>query len=263
MIFSVKKIDDEFFRTSIGKLGKEVVNYYTGETDKVIVEPNTALDGGKLYCRTDSWIKRGDIIKLSGNWYVVSHLSNLASDVFNVGVITMCDVKLKMRFGKFVYEVPAVASKFSGNSNVRGIIDDSIEGKLSFITGYAEQFKELEDNPCISVFGKVWRLGNFLNVNNVVNVYCEGFTYTINPEICIEPIPTTYKIGDSVDLKVHILNTTKDEVPSDLKITVSGVGVGTVNGTTVTFNKTGLTTIMIQSKELGHFYMSPEIRVTV
>ena len=166
MIYSVKKMDDEIFRTSVAHVCREVVNYYTGETDKVIVEPNSGLDGGKIYCRNTSWIRRGDIIKVSGNWFVVSHLSNLASDVYNVGVITMCDVQLTLRLGKFVYNIPAVASKFSGNSNVRGIIDDSVEGKLSFITGYSEEFDKLTDNPYINVFGKVWQIGNYLNVNN-------------------------------------------------------------------------------------------------
>ncbi len=262
MIYSVKKVDDDFFRTTIDSLGKDVVSYYTGQTDKVIVEPNGNLDGGKIYCRSESWIKRGDVIKVNGNWFVVSHLSNLASDVYNAGVITMCDVKLKLRLGKFVYEVPAVASKYSGNSNVRGIIDDSVEGKLSFITGYDERFDELDDNPCVSVFSKIWQIGDFLNVNNVMTVYCQGAS-GVSPEICIEPIPLAYKVGDSIDLKVHILNTTKNDIPKDLKITVSGIGMGTVDGTTVTFNKTGLTSIMIQSAELKTYYVSPEIKISI
>lgn len=261
MIYSVKKIDDNIFRTTINNEGRDVVNYYTGQTDKILVEPNSSLDGGKIYCRNTSWIRRGDIIKVSGNWYVISHLNNLASDVYNVGVITMCDVRLKMRLGKFVYEVPAVASKFSGNSNVRGIIDDSVEGKLSFITGYTKEFDELTDNPCVTVFGKVWQIGDFLNVNNVLTVYCQG-SGGVSEELCIEPIPLEYKVGDSIDLKVHVLNTANNTMPDDLKITVSGVGVGTVNGTTITFNKTGLTTIMIQSAKLKTFYMSPEIKIT-
>ena len=260
MLYSVKKVDDDFFRTTIGSLGRDVVNYYTGESTRVIVEPNGTLDGGKIYCRSESWIKRGDIIKISDEWYVVSQLSNLASDIFNVGVITRCDVALKMRLGNFVYDVPAVASKYSGNSNVRGIIDDSVEGKLSFITGYTKEFDELKDNPCVTVFGKVWQIGDFLNVNNVLTVYCQG-AGAVAEEICIEPIPLEYKVGDSIDLKVHVLNTADDTVPKDLKITVAGVGVGTINGTTITFNKTGLTNIMIQSAELGTFYLSPEIKV--
>lgn len=262
MIYNIKKMDDDIFRTSVDHTGREVISYYTGETDKVIVEPNSNLDGGKIYCRSNSWIRRGDIIKISDNWFVVSHLSNLASDVYNVGVITMCDVKLKLRLGNFVHEVPAVASKYNGNSNVRGIIDDSVEGKLSFITGYDEKFDQLDDNPCITVFGKVWQIGDFLNVNNVMTVYCQGAS-GVSEEICIEPIPLTYKVGDTVDIKVHILNTAKDVVPKDLRITVAGVGVGSVNGTSVTFNKTGLTNIMIQSAELGTFYMTPEIKVTI
>ena len=262
MIYNIKRVDDNFFCTTIGSLGKDVVNYYTGQTDRVIVEPNANLDGGKIYCRSESWIRRGDIIKVNGNWFVVSHLSNLASDVFNVGVITMCDVKLKMRLGNFVHELPAVASKYNGNSNVRGIIDDSTEGQLNFITGYCEEFDKLKDNPCITVFGKVWQIGDFLNVNNVLTVYCQGASSAIGEEICIEPIPLTYKVGDSIDLKVHVLNTADDTIPKDLKITVAGVGVGKVDGTTVTFNKTGLTNIMIQSSTLGTFYMTPEIRIT-
>lgn len=261
MIYSVKKVDDDFFRTTIVSLGRDIVNYYTGETTRVIVEPNGTLDGGKIYCRSDSWVKRGDIIKISGEWYVVSHLSNLASDVFNVGVITRCDVLLKMRLGKFVYEVPAVASKYSGNSNVRGIIDDSVEGKLSFITGYEERFDELDDNPCITVFGKVWQIGDFLNVNNVMTVYCQG-AGAVSPEICMEPIPLEYKIGDSIDIKAHILNRADGTLPKDLTIKVTGIGMGTIDGTTVTFLKTGLTSIMISSTELKTYYVSPEIRVT-
>lgn len=262
MIYSVKKVDDNFFRTTIGSLGRDVVNYYTGETTRVIVEPNGTLDGGKIYCHSESWIKRGDIINISGEWYVVSHLSNLASDIFNVGVITRCDVKLKMRLGKFVYEVPAVASKYSGNSNVRGIIDDSVEGKLSFITGYEERFNELDDNPCITVFGKVWQIGDFLNVNNVMTVYCQG-AGNVSNEICIEPIPLTYKVGDTIDLKLHVLNTTNDKIPDDVKIQISGIGMATVDGTKITFLKTGLTSIMITSTKLQTYYVSPEIRVTV
>lgn len=261
MIYNVKKVDDDIFRTSVDNVGREVVNYYTNQTDKVLVEPNSQLDGGKIYCRSESWISRGDIIKLSGNWYVVSHLSNLASDVYNVGVITMCDVKLLIRLGNFVYNIPAVASKYSGNSNVRGIIDDSIEGKLSFITGYHKEFDELTDNPCITVFDKVWQIGNYLNVNNVMTVYCEGVSGTITPEICIEPIPLTFNVGDTVDLKVHILNTTNNQIPSDLKITLGGSNMGTVNGTTIKFTKVGTTSIMLTSSKLGTYYTTPNITV--
>ena len=158
MFYSAKKIDDTIFTTTINTVGREITNYHTGATDTVLVEPNANLDGGKIYCRSNSWLKRGDIIKLSGNWYVVNHLSNLASDVYNAGSITMCDVVLKMRIGYFVYEIPAVASKYSGNSNVRGIIDDSVEGQLNFITGYDELFDSLDSNPCVNVFGKVWQI---------------------------------------------------------------------------------------------------------
>ena len=262
MLYNIKKVDDNFFNTTIGSLGRDIVNYYTGETTRVIVEPNGNLDGGKIYCRSDSWVKRGDIIKVSGEWYVVNHLSNLASDVFNVGVITRCDVQLKMRLGSFVHEVPAVASKYNGNSNVRGIIDDSVEGKLSFITGYHEEFDKLTNNPCIVVFGKVWQIGDYLNVNNVMTVYCQG-AGGVQEEICIEPIPLEYKVGDTIDLKVHVLNTANDKVPNDIKVQVSGIGMATVDGTKITFLKTGLTSIMITSTELKTYYVTPEIRVTV
>lgn len=261
MIYNVKKVDDDFFRTTIDSLGKDVVNYYTGETDRVIVEPNANLDGGKIYCRSESWIRRGDIIKVSGEWYVINHLSNLASDVFNVGVITRCDVALKMRLGYFVHEIPAVASKYNGNSNVRGIIDDSVEGKLSFITGYHEEFDKLTNNPKVVVFGKVWQIGDYMNVNNVMTVYCQGTS--ASPEICIESIPLEYKVGDTIDLKVHVLNTAKDTVPSDLKIQVSGIGMATIDGTKITFLKTGLTSIMLTSTELQNYYVSPEIKVSI
>lgn len=261
MIYSVKKIDDDIFRTTINNLGRNVVSYYTGQTDVVLVEPNSTLEGGKIYCKKESWIRRGDIIKVSDEWYVVSQLSNLASEVFNIGVITRCDVALKIRLGNFVHKLPAVASKYSGNSNVRGIIDDSVEGKLSFITGYNEKFDELDDNPCVTVFGKVWQIGDFLNVNNVMTVYCQG-AGSVSPEICMEPIPLTYKIGDSIDIKAHILNRADETLPSDLTIKATGIGMGTVDGTTVTFNKTGLTSIMISSNELKTYYVSPEIRVT-
>lgn len=258
MIFNIKKIDDNMFTTTIDNLGREVVNYYTNQTDIVLVEPNSQLDGGKIYCKKESWIQRGDIINVSDNWYVVSQLSNLASDTYNVGVITLCDVKLLIRLGNFVYNIPAVASKYSGNSNVRGIIDDSIDGKLSFITGYHKEFDELTDNPCINVFGKIWQIGNYLNVNNVMTVYCEG-TSGINPEIGIEPIPLTYKVGDTIDIKVHVLNTTNNAVPDDLKITLAGVGMGTIDGTTITFTKSGITGITVSSSTLKTYYTTPNI----
>lgn len=262
MIYSLNKMDDEIFRTTINNVGRDVVSYYTNQTDKVIVEPNAQLDGGKIYCRSDSWIQRGDIIKVSGNWFVVSQLSNLASDTYNVGVITMCDVRLRIRFGYFVYDVPAIASKYSGNSNVRGIIDDSVDGQLSFITGYHKEFEQLTDNPYVLVFGKVWQIGDYLNVNNVLTVYCKGKDTVTSPEICIEPIAKEYKVGDSIDLKIHILNTVNNTVPDDIKITVAGTNMGTVNGTTVTFTKAGKTSIMITSSELKTYYVSPDITVT-
>ena len=261
MFYSAKKIDDNIFRTTINSVGREIVNYHTGALDTVLVEPNANLDGGKIYCRSDSWLKRGDIIKLSGDWYVVNHLSNLASDVYNAGAITRCDVILTMKIGYFVYEIPAVASKYSGNSNVRGIIDDSIEGQLSFITGYDELFTRLDSNPCVNVFGKVWQIGDFLNVNNVMTVYCQGMS---NPQadLCIKPIPLEYKLGDSIDLEVHTLNYGPNELPHDLEIKLSGKDMGDVNGNTITFTKTGVTSIVIQSKYLGAYYVTPDIKVT-
>ena len=51
MIFNIKKIDDNMFTTTIDNLGREVVNYYTNQTDIVLVEPNSQLDGGKIYCK--------------------------------------------------------------------------------------------------------------------------------------------------------------------------------------------------------------------
>lgn len=261
MIYNVKKIDDNIFRTTIDNLGRDVVNYHTGETAKVLVEPNANLDGGKIYCKSDSWIKRGDIIKLSGEWYVVNHLSNLASDVFNAGSITRCDVTLTMKIGYFVYEIPAVASKYSGNSNVRGIIDDSVEGQLNFITGYDKLFDKLKNNPCVNVFGKVWQIGDFLNVHNVMTVYCQG-AGSVNPEFAIKPIPLEFKLGDSIDLDVHILNYGPNELPPDTKITLSGKDMGDVIGNTVTFTKTGITSIVISSDELKAYYVTPDIKVT-
>lgn len=262
MIYSVKKIDDNIFKTTIDNIGREVVNYHTGKTDRVLVEPNSQLNGGQIYCKSDSWIKRGDIIKLSGNWYVVNHLSNLASDVYNAGMITMCDVVLTMKIGYFVYEIPAVASKYSGNSNVRGIIDDSVEGKLSFITGYDKLFDKLTTNPCVNVFGKVWQIGDYLNVNNVMTVYCQGASSTINPELCIKPIPLEFKLGDTLDLDIHVLNYGPNELPDDIEIKLAGQDMGDVSGHTVTFTKTGITSIALSSKLLGAYYVTPDIKIT-
>lgn len=261
MIYSVKRIDDNIFRTTIDHVGRDIVNYHTGETAKVLVEPNANLDGGKIYCKSDCWLKRGDIIKLSGDWYVVNQLSNLASDVYNAGTITRCDVTLTLKIGYFVYEIPAVASKYSGNSNVRGIIDDSVEGQLNFITGYDELYTRLTNNPYVNVFGKVWQIGDFLNVNNVMTVYCQG-AGTVSPDLCIEPIPLEYKLGDSIELKVHTLNYGPNELPDDLEIKLSGKDMGDVSGNTVTFTKTGVTSIVIQSKYLGAYYVTPDIKVT-
>ena len=262
MFYSAKKIDDNIFRTTIDSVGREIVNYHTGETDTVLVEPNANLDGGKIYCRSESWLKRGDIIKLSGDWYVVNHLSNLASDVYNAGAITRCDVLLRMKIGYFVYEIPAVASKYSGNSNVRGIIDDSVEGKLSFITGYDKLFDQLTSNPCVNVFGKVWQIGDYLNVNNVMTVYCQGASSTVNPDLCIKPIKLEYKLGESVDLDIYTLNYGPNILPDDIEIKLSGQNMGDVSGNTVTFTTTGVTSIVIQSKLLGAYYVTPDIKVT-
>jgi hypothetical protein len=261
MIYNKMKMDDDIFRNTLNHIGRDVVSYYTGQTDKIIVEPNSTLDGGKIYCRSDSWIKRGDIIKVSDNWFIVSHLSNLASEVYNAGVITACDVYLTMRLGRFAYNIPAVASKYGGNSNARGIIDDSVEGRLTFITGYTKEFDELDDNPCVSVFGKVWQIGNYLNVNNLVNVYCEGVSSAIAIDLCIEPIPSTVRVGDTIDLKIHVLNTASMSVPDDIKISFAGTNMATANGTSVTFNKAGTTSITITSKTLGTYYTSPDITV--
>lgn len=261
MLYNVKKVDNDIFKSSIDHVGREVINYYTGQTEKVLVEPNSTLEGGKIYCRSDSWIQRGDIIKVSGEWYVVMQLSNLASDVYNVGVISKCDVALRLRLGKFVYEVPAVASKYSGNSNVRGVIDDSIDGQLSFITGYHEEFDELDDNPCVTVFGKVWQIGNYMNVNKVMTVYCQGVTNAIAVELCVEKIPDTVRVGEEIDLKIHVLNTASMTVPSDIKITLSGTNSGTVDGNKIKFTKTGTYSFTITSKTLGVYYTSPDIKV--
>lgn len=208
MVYNFRKMDSDVFKTNLKGLGRDVVSYYTKQTDRILVEPNSSYDGGKIYCKSDSWIKRGDIIKISDNWYVVSQLSNLASDVFNVGTITLCDVYLTLKLGNYVYEVPAVASKYSGSSNVRGIIDDSVEGKLSFITGYHSEFDAVSDNPYVTLFGKVWQIGDIMNVNNVVNVYCQGCETLPNPQIGISPVESSYKLGDRFNVKAYWLNTT-------------------------------------------------------
>ena len=263
MIYNVKKMDDQMFRNTIEGMGRTVTNYYTNETDTVLVEPNGQLDGGKVYCRSDSWIKRGDIIKVSGEWYLVNDISNLASDVYNVGVITRCDVELKIRLGKFVYMMPCVVSKYSGNSNARSIIDDSVEGQLSFITGYREAWDDLTKSPTVNVFGKAWRVGNALNVNNVMTVYCQGREDVVNAEIGIEPIAYEYKVGDTVDLSIHILNLSdyKNKLPDDLVISVAGTGIAKVSGTKVTFTGRGKTFILISSASLGANYQTEYINV--
>ena len=262
MIYNVRKMDDQMFRNTIDHMGREVVNYYTNETDTVLVEPNGQLDGGKIYCRSDSWIKRGDIVKVSGEWYVVNDLSNLASDVYNVGVITRCDVELKIKLGNFVYIMPCVVSKYSGNSNARSIIDDSVEGQLSFITGYRPEWKELTKSPTINVFGKAWRVGNALNVNKIMTVYCKGREDTVNAEIGIEPIQSTYKVGDVIDLKIHILNKADylDELPTDLRIDVAG-DVAEVNGTQIICKKKGRFFIALQSPSLATSHTTGYIEV--
>ena len=198
------------FDSQLNGLGRDVVDFYTDKTDKILVEPNSSYDGGKIYCRKESWIKRGDIISISDNWYVVSNLSNLASDVYNVGTITLCDVTMTVELGYFTYEVPAVASKYSGSSNVRGIIDDSVEGKLSFITGYNKAFDDIKGNPYVALFGKVWQIGDTMNVNNVMNVYCQGAEQLPEPKIGMSPVKLTYNLGDRFNVKFYWLNTADD-----------------------------------------------------
>lgn len=258
MVYNFQKMDSFMFRDHVRGLGRDVVSYYTKETDKVLVEPNTSLDGGKLYCEKDSWIKRGDIISISGNWYVVNQLSNLASDIFNVGTITLCDVYLSLKLGDFVYEVPAVASKYSGNSNVRGIIDDSVEGKLSFITGYHKELDEVSDNPYVALFGKIWQIGDIMNVNNVVNVYCKGAEKLPNAQIGMSPIEKEYKVGDKINVKFYWLNTNekKEMTYSTTDATIAQIDI---NGN-VHFLRRGTVNIVATGEE-GTQYISHNITV--
>lgn len=258
MVYNFKKVDATVFKDQMKGLGRDVVNYYTKETDKVLVEPNSSYDGGKIYCYKDSWIKRGDILSVSDNWYVVSNLSNLASDVFNVGTITLCDVYLTVELGSFTYEVPAVASKYSGNANVRGIIDDSVEGKLSFITGYHAEFDEVSGNPYVALFGKIWQIGDMMNVNNVLTVYCKGAESLPKPKIGMSPVEKTYSLGDRFDVKFYWLNTTTNE---DIRyyINTSSAVVDTTGRIHCT--ERGTFNVVAICDATGTMYISPNITV--
>lgn len=260
MIYNFKKIDANMFKSNMDGLGRETTNYYTNETDRILVEPNSNFDGGKIYCYKESWIKRGDIISISDNWYVVSQLSNLASDIFNVGVITLCDVFLTVQLGNFTYRIPAVASKYSGNSNVRGIIDDSAEGKLSFITGYSDKFEEIKGNPYVVMFGKMWQIGDYMNVNNVLTVYCEGATSTgLKAEIGMSPIETSYKVGDRIKPEFYLLNTTKT---GEITLSTSNNTIAEVDSQgRIHFLRRGSVNIVATSNVDGAMYISPNITV--
>lgn len=259
MIYNFNKMDKQIFESNLQGLGREVEHFFTQEKDKILVEPNSSYDGGKIYCKAGSWIKRGDIIKLSNNWYVVSNLSNLASDIFNVGVITLCDVELTVELGNYVYQIPAVASKYSGNSNVRGIIDDSVEGKISFITGYHQQLDELNDNPYVVMFGKVWQIGNLMNVNNVLNVYCQGAVTAPKAKIGMSPIKTEYALGERQEVKFYWLNTTEKNT---ITYSVNNDDVAEIdNQGRVHFLRRGTVNIVATCPETGVMYISPNIRV--
>ena len=259
MVYNFKKMDASVFKEQLKGLGRDVVSYYTKETDRVLVEPNSSYDGGKLYCYKDSWIQRGDIISISNNWYVVSNLSNLASDIYNVGTITLCDVYLTVQLGNYVYEVPAVASKYSGSSNVRGIIDDSVEGKLSFITGYHKEFDEVTGNPYVALFGKIWQIGDMMNVNNVLNVYCQGASSVPKAKIGISPVESTYKMGDKIDVKSYWLNTNDNK---EIKISVNDKAVAEVDAQgKIHFLRRGTVNIVATCEENGIMYISPNITV--
>lgn len=258
MIYNLKKVDTQMFKSQLDGLGRDVISYYTKETDKILVEPNSSYDGGKIYCRKDSWIKRGDIISISDNWYLVSNLSNLASDVYNVGTITLCDVTLTVELGSFTYAVPSVASKYSGSSNVRGIIDDSVEGKLSFITGYHKEFDNIVGNPYVVLFGKVWQIGDTMNVNNVMNVYCQGAEQLPQPKIGMSPIELNHKLGDKFKVQMYLLNTTETE---EIKYSVN-MGIATIdqNGN-VHCTGRGTFNIVGTGVTSGKMYISPDIKV--
>ena len=258
MVFNFNKIDEYTFQTQLKGLGREVINYYTQETDKVIVEPNSSYDGGKIYCTKDSWIKRGDIISVSDNWYVVSNLSNLASDVYDVGTITLCDVTLTVQLDDFVYELPAVASKYSGSSNVRGIIDDSVEGKLSFITGYHKELDAINDNPYVVMFGKVWQIGNMMNINNVMNVYCQGAETVPSPQIGMSPCETTYKLGEKFKVNFYWLNTT-DGGEMTYSINTGNATIDSKGNVHCTAR--GSFNIVARAVSNGAMYISPNITI--
>ena len=258
MVYNFKRIDAGMFKTNMDGLGREVKSFYTKQTDKVLVEPNGSYDGGKIYCYKDSWIKRGDIISISDNWYVVSNLSNLASDVFNVGTITLCDVYLTLKLGEFTYEVPAVASKYSGSSNVRGIIDDSVEGKLSFITGYHAEFDEVNDNPYVVLFGKVWQIGDMMNVNNVVNVYCQGAEKLPKADIGMSPIEKTYNLGDKFKVNFYWLNTTDG---GEMTYSINNGNATIDSNGNVHCTARGAFNIVAKGVNDGAMYISPNITV--
>lgn len=258
MVYNFRKMDDNIFKTSLQGLGRDVTNYYTQETDKILVEPNSSYDGGKIYCKADSWIKRGDIIKISDNWYVVSQLSNLASDIFNVGTITLCDVRLILQLGDFTYEVPAVASKYSGSSNVRGIIDDSVEGKLSFITGWHEEFDDLDNNPYVVLFGKLWQIGDMMNVNNVVNVYCKGAEALPKAQIGMSRIDKVQNIGAYLEPKFYLLNTTETDT---ITVSVNNDDVAQVVNGKIHCIRRGTFNIVATCNKDGAMYISPNITV--
>ena len=258
MVYNFKRIDAGMFKTNMDGLGREVKNYYTHETDKVLVEPNSSYDGGKIYCYKDSWIKRGDIISISDNWYVVSNLSNLASDIFNIGTITLCDVYLTLELGDFTYEVPAVASKYSGSSNVRGIIDDSVEGKLSFITGHSAEFDEVTNNPYVALFGKIWQIGDIMNVNNVVNVYCQGAETLPKAKIGMSPCERTYNLGDRFKVKFYWLNTMEGkEMTYSINTDMATIDQ---NGNVHCVDR-GVFNIVATGAKDGAMYISPNITV--
>lgn len=261
MVYNFKKIDDNLFKTNLDGVGREVVNYYTKETDRVLVEPNSQFDGGKIYCKKDSWIKRGDVISVSDNWYVVSQLSNLASEVFNIGVITLCDVTLVLKLNEFVYEVPAVASKYSSNANVRGIIDDSVDGQISFICGYDEAFEqEVNDSPYIVMFGKVWQVGNIMNVNHIINVRCKGVTEDKpRPDIGMSPVNLTPKVGDYQEVKFYTLNATSND---PITLDVNDKSIAEIdNSGRVHYLKKGSVNIVGRCEKTGAIYISPNITV--
>lgn len=258
MVYNLKKVDAQMFESQINGLGRDVTSFYTKETDKILVEPNSSYDGGKIYCRKESWIKRGDIISISDNWYLVSNLSNLASDVYNVGTITLCDVRLTIELGDFTYEVPSVASKYSGSSNVRGIIDDSVEGKLSFITGYHKGFDNIKGNPYVALFGKIWQIGDTMNVNNVMNVYCQGADILPEYKIGMSEVETNHKLGDRFDVKFYSLNTTE---PEEIRVAISGVCAKIDNSGKIHCTGRGVFNITGTGVKSGNFYISPDITV--